>query len=271
MIEAYGYKSQNIDNLHNIDHNTNNFYIYKDLNFLSKLNSKNENLVITFHGALTDSMIGKFDIIFRGNDWLIDNTDIICITDILFSKYKSKFEVNWTLTTNKHPNTDMLYNELFEYIINHKRYKNVIFTGTSAGGFPSLKFGSFFNSIVIISNAQLYIENYFDNKGLKLIKNYIDDDDEVIYKNKMIEEIILQSQPKKIIYYQNTMDIGPIPHNSYSDFLQFKIFIEKNNLNEICVFNDFHSNTRRNWNQHSIQFPNNKKHIDILQEYIKNN
>lgn len=196
MIEEYGYKQQNIDDLNKIEHNSNNFYIYKDLNFLSKLNSKNKNLVITFHGALTDSMIGKFNVIFRGNDWEIDNTDIICITDILFSKYKSKFEVNWTLSTNKHSYTYILYNELFEYIINHKKYKNIIFTGTSAGGFPSLKFGSFFNSIVIISNAQLYIENYVDNKGLKLIKNYIDDD-EVIYKNKMIEEIILQSQPKK--------------------------------------------------------------------------
>ena len=59
MIEEYGYKQQNIDDLNKIEHNSNNFYIYKDLNFLSKLNSKNKNLVITFHGALTDSMIEK--------------------------------------------------------------------------------------------------------------------------------------------------------------------------------------------------------------------
>ena len=67
------------------------------------------------------------------------------------------------------------------------------------GGFPSLKFGSFFNATVIISNSQLYIENYVNNRGLAFIKRYIDNDDEVIYENKMIEKIILQSKPKQII------------------------------------------------------------------------
>lgn len=270
MIEAYGYKQQIINNLNNIDNNTNNFYNYKDLNFLSKLNSINENLVIIFHGSIPDKYIGKYDVVFRGYNYNIKNTDIICISDYLLSKYKSKFNVNWTLSTKKYPDTDLLYKELFEYIISIKKYKNIIFTGTSAGGFSSIKFGSFFNSIVIIANCQLYIENYFDNKGLKLIQNYIDKDDKVIYENKIIEKIVLQSPPKQIIYYQNINDIGPKPHNSYADFLQFKSFIKDNQLDKISTFYSFNEKNPE-INPHSIQFPDNKKHIQILQEFLQTN
>tara|TARA_B100000767_G_scaffold258446_1_gene267180 strand:- start:3164 stop:3973 length:810 start_codon:yes stop_codon:yes gene_type:complete len=269
MVEAYGYKQQIINELKNIDNDTNNFYNYKSLNFLSKLKTENENIVINFHGSIPNKNMGNFDVVFRGYNYNIKNTDIICISDYLLSKYKSNYTVNWSLSTKKHANLDLLYKKLFEYIINRKKYKNVIFTGTSAGGFPSLKFGSFFKSTVIISNSQLYIENYVDNRGLKSIKGYIDNDDEVIYENKMIEKIILQSPPKKVLYYQNTNDIGP-PHNAYSDFLQFKSFTEKNKMDKICIFISFYDSDYEK-HPHFIQFPDNKKHHDILQEFLKTN
>jgi len=48
MIYAYGYKQQIITDLNSINDSTNNFYNYKGLNFLSKLNSKNKNIVFFF-------------------------------------------------------------------------------------------------------------------------------------------------------------------------------------------------------------------------------
>lgn len=271
MVEAYGYKQQIITELNNIDNNTNNFYNYKGLNFLSKLSCKNKNLVITFHSAVPASKKGGFNVLYRGYDYTIDNTDIICISDYLLTKYKDNYTVNWTLSTKKHANLDLLYNKLFEYIINKKIYKNIVFTGTSAGGFPSLKFGSFFNATVIIANSQLYIENYFNNNGLKMIKKYIDNDDEVIYENKMIEKIILQSKPKQIIYYQNKKDINPKLHSSYEDCIQFKNFLKSNNLENICKSIIFTQDNLISKNPHYVHFPDNKKHIDILQEFIKTN
>lgn len=268
-MDAYGYKQQIITDLNSIDNNSNNFYNYKNLNFLSKLNTQNENILIIFHGAV----YGPDLIVFRGYDYTITNTDIICVSDFLLYKYKSKIFVNWTLTTKKHKSTDTIYKKLFQYIINMKNYKNVIFTGTSAGGFPSIKFASFFNATAIISNSQLYIENYVDNIGIKLINRILDDDDEVIYKDKMIENIILKSKPKQIIYYQNRKDIGP-PHNAYNDFLQFKLFIEKNKLNDICEFKLFDHDgdiPEGKKHHHSITFPNNYKHINILSEFLSNN
>lgn len=273
MVKAYGYEQQTINELNNIDNNTNNFYNYKGLHFLSKLSCKNKNLVICFHGSIPYHKKGEFNAVFRGVNYIINNTDIICISDYYLHKYKDNFTVSWSLSTKKHSNLDLLYKKLFEYIINKKKYKNVIFTGTSAGGFPSLKFGSFFNSTVIISNSQLYIENYDNNSGLQNIKNFIDNDDEIIYENKMIEKIILQSKPKQIIYYQNKQDIGPIPHNSYGDCIQFKNFLESNNLKNICKFLIFSSDNQvsKNIHPHNIQFPHDKKHIDILREFIQNN
>lgn len=48
MVYAYGYKQKIITNLSTINESTNNFYNYKGLNFLSKLNSKNKNIVFFF-------------------------------------------------------------------------------------------------------------------------------------------------------------------------------------------------------------------------------
>jgi UDP-N-acetylglucosamine 2-epimerase (non-hydrolysing) len=269
IVKTYGYKQCIITNLNSIDNNTNNFYNYKGLSFLSKLNSKNENIVVNFHGSIPSTLVGKYDVMFRGYNYNINNTDIVCVSDFLLNKYKLKYSVNWTLSTNKHSNTDIIYNEVFNHIINNsKKYKNVVFTGSSAGGFPSIKFASFFNATAIIANSQLYLENYINNKGLLAINKYIDYNDEVTYTDKMIEEIILQSPPKKIIYYQNINDIGPNPHNSYNDFLQFKMFVENNNLNEMCDFNSFEPELYDKRNQHGIQYPNNKYHINILQEFF---
>ncbi len=95
MVEAYGYKQQIINELNNIDNNTNNFYNYKGLNFLSKLSCQNENLVIIFHGSIPTSQKGQYNAIFRGYNYTIDNTDIICISDYLLTKYKDNYTVNW--------------------------------------------------------------------------------------------------------------------------------------------------------------------------------
>lgn len=123
---------------------------------MSKLNSKNENIVITFHGEVADSGIDR--IIFRGFDWDLENTDILCICDYMLNKY-SEYRVNWTLST-KTLNIEYIYEDLFTNILSLKQYEKVIFTGSSTGGFPSIKFACKFNAIAIVANAQLYLEKY---------------------------------------------------------------------------------------------------------------
>ena len=69
------------------------------------------------------------------------------------------YQVGWCLSSAKY-NSDIIYKELFGYLIDSKPYKNVIFTGSSAGGYPSLYFASYFNKIALFSNPQLYLEKY---------------------------------------------------------------------------------------------------------------
>ena len=145
MIEAYGYKQQIINELNNIDNNTNNFYNYKSLNFLSILKSENKNLIIIFHGTLPGNGVDR--IIFRGYNYEIDDTNIVCISDYLLNIYH-EYQVIWTLSTYKH-NVEYIYDELFTYLITQQKYSKVIFSGTSAGGFPSLKFACKFNCIAL--------------------------------------------------------------------------------------------------------------------------
>jgi hypothetical protein len=275
MLEAYGYKQQIINNLNNIDNDTNNFYNYNGLNFLSKLNSKNENIVIVFHGAVPN--FGTDRIFFRGVDWEITNTDIICISDYLINIY-NEVQINWTLSTKKFESHN-IYIDLFTNIFNKKKYKNIIFTGSSAGGLSSIKFSCIFNAVAIIGNPQLYLEKYnsFKKGRIKqgdgrfgLLDIMIKYNDEIIYNNKDVEKYILDNKPKCVILYQNIDDI----HHYKSHFLPFKDFVSKYKLQEHFHLISFKYKSETDLTEteyHSICFPNNKKHLDILQEFLKNN
>lgn len=265
-MKVYEFEKQSITSLSSVNNDSNNFYSYKDLHFLSKLSHNNQHIIFSFHGSVPANEVGKHHVIFRGYNYNISNTDIVCISDFLLSKYNSIYSINWTLPTKKYDFTDDIYKEIFSFFINAKKYKKIIFTGTSAGGFPSLKFASFFNAIAIISNSQLYIENY-KTKDSQISIEWINGVDDIIYENKMIENIILKSKPKQIIYYQNENDTGTNWHDSYSDFLQFKSFAKKNELDDICQFKNF-----KYFNKykvpHSVQFPDNKKHLNILRDFL---
>ena len=273
MVERYGYKQQIINELNNIDNDTNNFYNYKGLNFLCKLSSKNKNLVISFHGAVPNK--GTNRVVFRGYNYKIDDTNIVCISDYLLNIYH-EYQVNWTLSTYKH-NVEYIYDELFTYLITQQKYSKVIFSGTSAGGFPSLKFACKFNCIALISNSQIYLENYSlfkrgrinANDGrfglLDILDKY---NDEIIYKNKQIENIIDEFKPKKVIIFNNKKD------STYKrDIVPLIQYINNNKISHIFQINlfDYDGIIPTGKTHHSIQFPDNKKHIDILREFIKTN
>jgi hypothetical protein len=253
---AYGYIQINLSNLTEISKTGNNFYNFKGVNFLCKMNPKNTKIVFVFHGARTN----KHKVIFRGFDYEIKDADIICISDYLISIYDD-YTVNWTLPTKKY-NTDPIYCEIFGYLL-QKKYKKVIFTGTSAGGYPSIKFACYFNAIAIVANAQIYLEDYDGFKTLSKMLEY--HDDTVIYENKEIEKIIQRYKPKKIIFYNNKDD------STYSrDILPFIKFVINNNIIHLFDFYIFLWNgpIPEGKTHHHIQFPGNKKHLEILKKFI---
>lgn len=264
---SYGFKTINVSSLEDDIIEGDFHYNYKGLNFLSKLKSENKNLVIIFHGAVKGN--GTDRIIFRGYNYEIDNTNIVCITDYLLNIYDD-YKVNWTLSTDKH-NVEYIYDEIFTYLINQQKYNKIIFTGTSAGGFPSLKFACKFNCSALISNSQIYLEEYGKNNGSGFyrLKNMVEkNNDKLIYKNKQIEFIIDEYKPKKVIIFNNKKD-----STFKNDIVPLTQYINNSKISHLFQINlfDYDGIIPTGKDHHSIQFPGNKKHLNILREVILNN
>lgn len=257
----YGYSQQKINNLSYINCNSNNWYCYESLNFLVKFKNNNSNLIIFFHGALPD--ISDRDCCFRGFNYDIDDTNILCISDILISIYKN-FEISWYLSSNKH-NINNIYIELFDYLIKKQNYKKIIFTGTSGGGYPSLYFASYYKKIALISNSQIYPEHYY-GLYIKLIQKLKENDDLLLYKN--IEKIIINQQPEKIYLYQNLGDTDLL-NNGNSYYIPFVKFINDNNLNNILDLNLFKGlEPPEGKTHHHVFFPENETHLSIIKKIL---
>jgi len=258
----YGYLQQKIENLNYINCNSDNWYCYKNLNFLVKFKSNNTNLVIFFHGALPN--IEDRDCCFRGFNYDIDNTNILCISDTLISIYKN-FQISWCLSSNKH-NVNNIYIELFDYLIKKQNYKKIIFTGTSGGGYPSLYFASYYKKIALISNSQIYPEHYWHYN--ELITKLKENEDFLLYENKNIEKIIINQQPEKIYLYNNLNDPG-LKNIGNAYYIPFVKFINDNNLNNILVLILFKGvEPSEGKTHHHIFFPENENHVSIIKKII---
>lgn len=213
--------------------------------------------------------IGKERVVFRCYDYNSEDTDILCISDYLLNVYDN-YVVNWTLSTTIY-NVESIYIELLSYLINKKEYSKILFSGTSAGGYPSIKYACYFNQVAIISNSQLYLENFGDkNKGdgfYELVEMIGKNNDELLYHEKNIESIIIDNKPKKIIIYNNIDDQTYRRH-----ILPFVEFINSNNLQNICDFKLFKYEgiIPEGKSHHVIFFPNNQEYKDIISQYLLN-
>lgn len=261
---AYGYIQNCISSLSDISNDGEYFLNFEQIDFLVKYKKLNNNLVIIFHGAAPP---GENRVIFRGYDYILKNTDILCVSDYLINRY-SKINTGWFLSTQKY-NTESVYLKIFDYFISKKKYEKIIFTGTSAGGYPSIRYASYFNQTALISNAQLYLEKYGENYshfGFCNVSDIIKQEhDKLLYENKNIEKHILISNPKQIICYNNIYD------TTFSrDIVFFVNFISQNNLRKILDITLFPyaDDMPENKTHHHIQFPNDKKHLNIVESHL---
>ena len=234
-------------------------YVYNDINFLAKLKNNSNNLIFIFHGSVPIKDPNR--ITFRGYDFMVPDTDIISVSDS-FIYFNDSCHISWYLSTMKYNFHDK-YIEIFKYLINRKKYKNIIFTGTSAGGYPSIYFAAYFNKIALVSNPQLYLEMYgknYDNFIQLINKNK----DNLFYKDNNIELFLKKMQPLKIILYNNIFD------STYDrDIIPFIDYINKNKLEkllELYIFEGELLNSSQT--HHNINFPNKKKHQKILVELL---
>jgi hypothetical protein len=265
MLKIYDLEQQIITDLNKIDLNetTKKCYKYNDINFLTNIKKKSKNLFIFFHGSVPQS--GTHRIIFRCHNYEIYNSDLLSITDGLINKYYD-YKIGWFLST-KNYDFHSIYKSIFEYFINSNKYKRIIFSGTSAGGYPSLYWASYFNKIALISNSQIYLEEYgkkFNYGYSQLIEILTEKNDELIYEG--INNQILKSKPEKIIIFNNILD------STYDrDVIPFMDFIMRSKLENLVELNLFKGGTPPiGKTQHHINFPNNLSYFEILHNYVIN-
>lgn len=258
ILKPYGIQAISITDFKSVDFDKKGAFEYKDVHFFVNMKRNNKNLVISFHGAIRENAP---KIAFRGYDYSIPSTDIICMSDMLLTKYK-KVRMNWMISSRLYP-AEIIYKEIFKHFMNHKEYKNIIFTGCSAGGLPSIKFASIFNARAFVSNSQIYLEKYgYYHTWLRFIN---EKKDKTLYVPKEIDSIILQNKPKEIVVYNNRKDYTFPLHT-----IQFRKFVIKHKLEQIIKFIKFNYDKPlpKGKNHHHIQFPGNKSHRQALQEYI---
>lgn len=258
IFKSYGYSVISLDNVNNIKINSSNVYNYKNVSFLFKTLNKNDTLIISFHGAVKKNSAGLKKVIFRGYDIPESLYDTLCISDALLNVYKH-YKVNWYLSTNKHNFKD-IYIEIIKSIINIKNYKNIIFTGSSAGAFPAILYASIFNGLAIIGNPILYPENYnvHFNRHKQILESC---NDSLLYKEKEIETLLSEKTPKKVIYYQNIKD-GHCKTCCYS----FMNFINTTDIDISIIL--FNTDCKDPFKQHGIVFPYNRGLIETINNTI---
>ena len=135
----------------------------KELHFLfSPARDKGDQLLISFHGAL--SIINKdtkeltSTPLFRGYNWKIPGVDILCIYDPLLDDYAGEMlQMAWFLDTAIHKHSIDIAEVIGEI---SSQYKHVITTGSSAGGFPAIKYAILTSGHAVIMNPQLYLSRY---------------------------------------------------------------------------------------------------------------
>ena len=256
-MSHYEFTQTLIDSLDEIDLYKSNklYYTYKGCDFYYKRVDSSEKLVVGFHGSVNLNISIP---VFRYFELKLN---MLCICDMLVKTHRDKnLECAWYLS-KKGSNYNDIYTEILSHFIKPTLYTNVIFAGSSAGGFASIYYAIHFNSTALVMNSQFYLDRYGKFKELTKIIGLSGSDFTNFYMEDIIKE---KGLPKKLIIYMNTRD----NHMYNKQYIPFKEFLEGlNTINTIIEFNEFYGRdpepTSKN-GHHNIQLPGNMKVYDII-------
>jgi len=253
----YKFKKKNIETLSDIDLDNSNklYYTYKGCDFYYKKVDTSDKLVVGFHGSVAD----RFEVpIFGYFDY---NKNVLSIADSLLKEYRhTGLNCAWYLSSKTHSYKD-IYIEILSYFIKPSLYNNIVFTGSSAGGFAAMHYGSYFKAKVIICNSQFYINKHSKYNELIKFTGFKEDD----FVDFDIHSIIkVYGLPKQTIIYQNIRDISTFKRH----YIPFKTIIEKEQLIDKIEFNEFYGADPipidKPHDHHHIRLPENTTLIDVM-------
>ena len=251
------------------------YYKYKNIHFHYKRNNSSRNLLLSFNGAITvthEPYILRATPVFR--NYYNKQYNVLNISDKLLEEFSEQnIMLAWFLSP-ENTNYFEIYTEIIRFFID--KYDQVIFQGSSAGGFPSMTFAGYFTQYysdkikntnlritALTFNSQFYLEKYFyfntliEKTGITLGN-----------ENYNIEYIITKyGSPMHTYIYVNEND----KNHYYNHYAPFKKFITNNFLQDKYSFISFvGSEPIPPKTHHTIFTPTGKTENDIINMIFTN-
>ena len=241
---VYGISCKNIDSLDDSNSDGQFYNSYRSVKFLYICNNKDKrDLVVLFHAALskTDtSPTGLTNLpVFLSYRNKVHN--ILSISDRLLEDH-SELCMSW-YSSSKNCDYIQIYREIVQFFL--LQYDNVIFKGSSAGGFPALYFAIYFKQIALVFNPQLYLPTFPYYKEFVRMIGERDDN--------TIEQLCSQyGHPKHAYIYINERDL--IHYSGH--VLKFKNYVVANGLEMYYSFIEFYGeDVKEPAMHHNIIYP----------------
>jgi hypothetical protein len=234
---------------------------------------KNKKIIVSFNGAINRE---KRLYNFQRYSWS-DELDysFVSIIDPTITK-QNDLNIGWYQGHKNQFAIDKISEYLKNiFIENNIDEKDVIFFGSSAGGFGVLKMAEIFiKSKIIVINPQIYISKYYKSAVLKMYNTVfqIEDIDNIskLYENRFKIDIDFSKREESIYYIQNKEDIHHYNEHllTYLETINIGYYRESNLTNpnynnslNIIYYEDDESGHKP---------PNKEKTINILNNIINN-
>ena len=248
--DHYGFKIKRIKNIDEIEANKTLHYTYElpftDIHFLYSPVPNAKGLLITFHGAYIPTSMQLP--LFRGYDYSerIQDISILSITDPLIYEYSDqKLRLSWFLDTEKFPSSEYLL-KIFNHVKKMNSNDNILFFGTSGGGFPAIKYASILKTKALVSNSQTLLNKYYYfEEFIEIIESHRD---HIIEPHDIRKQIDEYGYPKKLMFYINKLDLDHFNYHAEP----FHEYFKKNRKLNILDYHPFNGEAHAGKTPHHV-------------------
>jgi hypothetical protein len=210
--DHYGFEVREINKLDDVTNDKSIHYVYDiqytKVHFLYRPIQNSKGLLVAFHGArFPDPETGMPPLpLFRGYNYpeKMTNVSVLSICDpILYEYSANELRLSWYLDTVRFQITKPV-TDIVERIRKLEGNDNIVFFGTSGGGFPAIKYAGIFNQKALLSNSQLMLDKYsYFNEFIKILAK---NGDKIVESPNICRHLARDGFPQKIILYVNKSD-----------------------------------------------------------------
>ena len=261
-IETYNFPDNELFGLR-VMHN------YTEYCFLVRFSTENNKLICMGSGSQPRTEKNFNRPTFQRHSWQSNfDSSVIYYSDPIFLKSNS-VNCGWCVGTPNEYYLDYIKKVIKKLCLNRKiKNKNILFYGSSAGGFTSIQLGTYFKeSVVLANNPQIDVRNFNEEHYNKLL--------DLCFTN-MSQEKVEKQYEYRLNVIKNFKKEKYIPNIYYVLELYSDVDFEKNltpflfDLKTLDFFNESNSIQIMIYNRYANHTPLNKKDTIRLINHISN-